>query len=232
MADEGYPLFTLAHYERQLPPGKNNINVMKKLNPEFYRREDVLVIAKDLLGKILVTKKGGRLTSGRIVEVEAYAGTIDRASHAYGGRRTARTEIMYRAGGVAYVYLCYGIHHLFNVVTHGKDIPHAILVRALEPVKGVKWMLKRRAKKKADHTLARGPGNVSKALGIRISDTGRSLRSDELYIADDGCRYKVHEIALSKRIGVDYAGTDADLPYRFYVKGCLCVSGGKVGKVK
>src|SRR5437868_494547 len=110
--------------------------MMRKLTPDFYRRKDVLKIARELLGKILVTKTGGVITSGRIVEVEAYRGETDRASHAFGGRRTRRTEVMYGQGGIAYVYLCYGIHHLFNVVTHDEDIPHAILVRAIEPLQG------------------------------------------------------------------------------------------------
>ncbi len=110
---------------------------MKKLPVTFYRREEVLQIAKELLGKILVTRWKGVATSGRIVEVEAYTGVVDRASHAYGGRRTARNEVMYANGGVAYVYLCYGIHHLFNVVTSKKEKPHAILIRGLEPLKGI-----------------------------------------------------------------------------------------------
>ena len=112
-------------------------NRMKKLPIEFYRRDNVIAVAKELLGKILVTKFNGIETSGRIVEVEAYNGEIDKASHAYGGRRTNRTEKMYAHGGVCYVYLCYGIHHLFNAVSNDKDIPHAILIRALEPIKGI-----------------------------------------------------------------------------------------------
>ena len=107
---------------------------MKKIGIDFYNRENVLAIARELLGKLLVTKWDGILTSGRIVEVEAYNGIPDKASHAFGGRRTNRNEIMYGSGGVAYVYLCYGIHHLFNVVTNSKEIPHAILIRAVEPV--------------------------------------------------------------------------------------------------
>ncbi len=119
---------------------------MKKLQLEFYQRENVIQIAKELLGKILVTNWKGIITSGRIVECEAYAGVIDKASHASGGRRTARNEIMYGEGGYAYVYLCYGIHHLFNVVTNSKGEPHAILVRALDPVEGIEEMLLRARK--------------------------------------------------------------------------------------
>jgi DNA-3-methyladenine glycosylase len=200
---------------------------MKKLSLSFYRRGDVLLIARELLGKILITKWKGIETSGRIVEVEAYNGIVDKASHAYGGRRTQRNEIMYAEGGVAYVYLCYGIHHLFNVVTYNKDIPHAILIRALEPLTGIDTMLKRAGKKKADYTLTKGPGNLSKALGIKVSFSGYSLLSKELFIADDGFVYTDKEIILSPRIGVDYAGADALLPYRFYVKSNPYVSGKK-----
>jgi DNA-3-methyladenine glycosylase len=198
---------------------------MKKLPIEFYRRDNVIAVAKELLGKILVTKFNGIETSGRIVEVEAYNGEIDKASHAYGGRRTNRTEVMYAHSGVAYVYLCYGIHHLFNVVTNDKDIPHAILIRALEPLKGINKMLQRTGKKTEDYSLTKGPGNVSKALGIQTKHTGINLLSKELYIADDGNVYQDKEIGTSPRIGVDYAGKDAKLKYRFYVKGNPFVSG-------
>ena len=198
---------------------------MKKLPLSFYRRDNVLQVAKELLGKILVTNWEGSITSGRIVEVEAYAGAIDRASHAYGGRRTNRNEIMYAAGGVAYVYLCYGIHHLFNVVTHNKDIPHAILIRALEPLSGIDVMLERTGKEKADFTLTRGPGNLTRALGIYTSASSHSLVSKELYLADDGFTYPKKQVATSPRIGVDYAGEDARLHYRFYIKDNPFVSG-------
>jgi DNA-3-methyladenine glycosylase len=202
---------------------------MKKLPVSFYQRSNVLQIAKELLGKLLVTKFDGILTAGRIVELEAYNGIPDRASHAYGGRRTKRNEIMYADGGVSYIYLCYGIHHLFNVVTHGKDTPHAILIRALEPVKGIEEMLWRTGKKKLDHTLTRGPGNLSKAMGLFTSHSGCSLRGKELFIATDGFVVDPGTIAASPRIGVDYAGQDALLPYRFYIKGNPFVS-GKPGK--
>ena len=198
---------------------------MKKLGRLFYQRQDVVQIAKELLGKILVTNWEGIVTSGRIVESEAYAGAIDKASHASGGRRTARNEIMYGEGGYAYVYLCYGIHHLFNVVTNSKEVPHAILIRALDPVEGIEEMLLRTNKKKLDQTLTRGPGNVSKALGIFTKHTGTSLLSKKLFIKDDGAKFTGKEIATSPRIGVDYAGKDALLPYRFYVRNNPFVSG-------
>ncbi len=198
---------------------------MKKLPQLFFLRKNVLIIAKELLGKILATGSEGILTSGRIVEVEAYRGVPDKASHAYGGRRTARNEVMYGEGGVAYVYLCYGIHHLFNVVTHEKNIPHAILIRALEPLEGIGEMLRRTGKKQLDHTLTRGPGNLSKALGIHYSMSGELLGGQKINILDDGFIVPKNSIGISERIGVDYAGEDALLKYRFYIKGNPFVSG-------
>lgn len=197
---------------------------MKKLPLSFYQRDNVLHIAKELLGKLLVTKWNNITTAGRIVEVEAYNGHVDKASHAFGGRRTNRNEPMYAAGGVAYIYLCYGIYHLFNVVTHGKDIPHAVLIRALEPIKGIEAM-QQRVKKNFNHSITRGPGNLTRALGLHTSQSGHSLRSKELFIADDGFVYTKKEIGASPRIGVGYAGPDALLPYRFYIKGNPFVSG-------
>lgn len=198
-----------------------------KLPDAFYDRAGVVAVARDLLGKILVTNFGGERTSGRIVEVEAYNGAVDRASHAWSGRRTRRTEVLFGPAGVAYVYLIYGIHHLFNVVTNGRDVPHAVLVRGLEPLEGIPVMLERTGKIKLDHTLTRGPGNLSRALGLHVRDTGTSLLGDTIFIADDGWRPKRGGIVATPRIGVDYAGEDAGLLYRFFVKGNAFVSGGK-----
>jgi DNA-3-methyladenine glycosylase len=198
---------------------------MNKLTFSFYNQKNVLKASRELLGKLLVTNWDGVITSGRIVEVEAYAGVGDKASHAVGGRRTKRNEIMYGPGGAAYVYLCYGIHHLFNVVTNVAEIPHAVLVRALEPVDGIDLMLDRTRKTKLDHTLTRGPGNLSRALGIDTKHTGTSLLSDHLFIEDDGFKYSTKQIGSSPRIGVEYAMEDALLPYRFYVIGNPYVSG-------
>ena len=198
---------------------------MEKLPLSFYQRKDVVKISKELLGKILVTNWKGLITSGRIVECEAYAGVIDKASHAAGGRRTARTEIMFGDGGSAYVYLCYGIHHLFNVVTNSKDIPHAILIRAIEPLQGINEMLKRRKKAGLDNLLTRGPGSLSVALGINVGHNGISLRSRELFIADDGFVPEKKSIGSSSRIGVESAGEAASYPYRYYIKGNPFVSG-------
>lgn len=201
---------------------------MKKLEQHFYNRADVLKIAKELLGKIIVTSFEGQVTSGRIVETEAYAGEGDKASHAWGGRRTNRTEIMYGIGGTAYVYLCYGIHQMFNVVTNQQGVPHAILVRAAEPLAGIDIMLQRTGKKQLDNTLTKGPGNVAKALGIFTRHTGLSLLGDELFIADDGFQVKKTDILATPRIGVDYAGADAALPYRFIIPSNPYVSGKKI----
>jgi DNA-3-methyladenine glycosylase len=200
---------------------------MKKLDHSFYDREDVVLIAKQLLGKILVTNENGLITSGRIVETEAYNGIIDRASHAYDGRRTKRTEVMFGKPGSAYVYLCYGIHHLFNVVTNSEGTPHAVLIRGVEPLEGIDLMLARTGKPKLDASLTRGPGNVSKALGIKTSDTGVDLHGNRIYIAEDGFLYEPAWIGKSERIGVDYAGEDALLHYRFYIRGNRFVSGKK-----
>lgn len=197
----------------------------EKLPEAFYLQQDVCKVAGALIGKLLVSYLDGVLTAGRIVETEAYNGTNDKASHSFKGRRTSRTEIMYAGGGVAYVYLCYGMHHLFNVVTNQADIPHAVLVRALEPVAGIEHMLQRTRKRKADHSLTRGPGNVSKALGIRTMHTGASLLGDQLYIAADGYVVKPAQILATPRIGVAYAGEDAALPYRFILAGNPYLSG-------
>lgn len=189
-----------------------------KLERSFYLRDDVLAIARELVGKLLVTEFQGVISTGRIIETEAYNGIIDKASHAYGGKRTPRTSTMYMEGGHGYVYLCYGIHHLFNIVTNIKDIPHAILIRAIEPVDGLELMQFRTSKKITDHSLGSGPGNVSKALGIETLHDGINLCGDTLYIAEDGYNTEGIHIIASPRIGVDYAGVDALLPYRFFIR--------------
>ncbi len=194
------------------------------LDATFYQRDDVVTIAKELIGKILVTTFDNIISAGRIVETEAYNGVVDKASHAYNDRRTKRTEIMYANGGHAYVYLCYGIHHLFNVVTNINGIPNAVLIRALEPILGIATMLERSKKSKQGYDLTRGPGNVSKSLGITTRHTGVNLIDGPIIIFDDEHKYKPDEIVATTRIGVDYAGADALLPYRFIVKGNLNVS--------
>ncbi len=190
-----------------------------KLDLSFYRGDDVLQISKDLLGKVLCSYHPDEgITSGIIVETEAYAGAIDRASHAYGNRRTDRTEVMYEPGGVAYVYLCYGIHSLFNVITGYKDVPHAVLVRALEPLDGLDIMLRRRNMKKVEPRVTAGPGMLTQAMGITTKDDGTELDGKRIWIVNGGREVKDDEIIASPRVGVDYAGEDAHLPYRFRIK--------------
>ena len=188
-----------------------------KLPHSFYNRPNVVLIAKELLGKYLFTRFEGTLTGGIITETEAYNGIIDRASHAFGGRRTARTEIMYAEAGTAYVYLCYGIHSLFNVVTNEKDVPHAVLIRAIRPTHGIEQMLKRRKMSELKKNISAGPGTVSEALGIHYSHSGLNLHGSKIWIEDKGIVIPKKEIAVSGRIGVAYAGEDAGLPYRFVV---------------
>ncbi|HTN45631.1 MAG TPA: DNA-3-methyladenine glycosylase [Flavipsychrobacter sp.] len=197
------------------------------LKDDFYQRENVVQIAKELLGKILVTNINGHYTSGMIVETEAYEGASDKASHAYNNRRTRRTETMFAQGGVAYVYLCYGIHHLFNVVTNATDIPHAVLIRAIEPLDGINIMLERRKKEKLHPTLTAGPGAMSEALGIKTLYSGWSLQSHELFIQDGSITLSEDDIVATTRVGVNYAAEDALLPYRFFIAGNKYVSRGK-----
>jgi DNA-3-methyladenine glycosylase len=201
---------------------------LKKLGIDFYKRKNVTAIARELLGKIIVTNFDDGFTSARIVETEAYAGVTDKASHAWQGKRTVRNEVMYAAGGISYVYICYGMHQMFNVVTNASEIPHAILIRAAEPLVGLDIMLARTSKKVLDNTLTKGPGNMAKALGIAKIHSGGDLSGDTIYIASDGYALIKDQIGISKRIGVDYAGEDALLPYRFYIKGNKFVSGKPV----
>jgi DNA-3-methyladenine glycosylase len=192
---------------------------MSKLKKDFYQREDVVATAADLLGKYLFTKRNGKLTGGIITETEAYAGIVDKASHAFGGRRTPRTEIMYREGGTSYVYLCYGMYSLFNVVTNKKDIPHAVLIRAIHPVTGLEEMSKRRKLKTESKNFSSGPGILSIALGIHFkTHNGLSLLGPDIWIEDRNLEIKSSSILTGPRIGVAYAGKDAKLPYRFRIK--------------
>lgn len=201
---------------------------MKKLSLAFYQRKDVVQIAKDLLGKIVVTNIGGKITSGRIVETEAYVANVDKASHAYNGKRTLRNEAMYAAAGAIYVYICYGMHNMLNIVTNDLNVPDAILIRALEPVNGFDIMLERTGKKMFDNTLTKGPGNVAKAMGISKNISGLNLGEKIINIYKDDFSFLQDEIGTSKRIGIDGAGTDAELPYRFFVRGNKFVSGRPV----
>ncbi|MDF2577968.1 MAG: DNA-3-methyladenine glycosylase [Chlamydiales bacterium] len=193
---------------------------MQKLPLDFYLRSDVLIIARELLGKSIFTKDPltGQVTGGVIVETEAYAGIIDKASHAYNNRRTARTEVMFQQGGIAYVYLCYGMYYLINVVTNVTDIPHAILIRAIEPTDGIEIMLKRRKQTALSRQTAGGPGLVTLALGIDKMFQGCPFLSERLWIADKQQVIDDSLIIASPRVGVSYAQEDALLPYRFRIK--------------
>ena len=186
-----------------------------KLSQSFYANDNVVRVARELLGKVLCTKLSTELTKAIIVETEAYEGVTDKASHAYGGRRTKRTEPIFGPAGRAYVYLCYGIHHLFNVVTNQEGIPHAVLIRAGEPLTGTDLMLQRRSKTKMDKTLLAGPGSLAKALGITTNHTGSSLMTGEIWIEDQGIEVDTGSVVVGPRVGVDYAGKDALRPYRF-----------------
>ncbi len=191
-----------------------------KLPPSFYVTDDVVAVARDLLGKVLCTRLNGELAKAIIVETEAYAGVTDKASHAYGGRRTKRTEPIYAQGGTAYVYLCYGLHHLFNVVTNEEETPHAVLIRAGIPMTGTELMLKRRKKAKVDKTLLAGPGSLAKALAITTDHTGLSLMNGQIWIEDRGIEIDEDSVLVGPRVGVDYAGDDALRPYRFRTEVC------------
>lgn len=182
------------------------------LNDHFYLNDDVVSVAKNLIGKILCSNINGEITSGVIQETEAYNGINDRASHAFGGRFTERTKVMYAKGGIAYVYLCYGIHHLFNVVTNIEGTPHAVLIRGLIPLRGKQIMIERTMKK---NLVLNGPGKLTKALGICLAHNYESLSGSIVWIEDKNIDVDPDTIEIGPRIGVDYAGADATLPYRF-----------------
>jgi DNA-3-methyladenine glycosylase len=195
-----------------------------KIPHSFYLGSDVVSISKSLLGKYLFTCIDGLLTGGYIIETEAYNGVVDKASHAFGNRQTPRTQIMFGEGGIAYIYLCYGIHEMLNVVTSVAGQPHAILIRAIEPTTGIDIMQARRNMTAVKPNITAGPGSVAKALGITRKINGISMQSDTLWIEDKGLNFTNEQIATVPRIGVAYAGVDALLPYRFYVKGNIYVS--------
>ena len=196
---------------------------MKKLPREFYTRPNVLEVARDLLGKKLVVPgRNGQRVSGIIVETEAYRGPEDRASHAYNGRRTNRTETMYGIGGTAYVYFVYGMYNQFNVVTNVEDIPHAILIRALEPAEGLDIM-RRRRQGRSEYELTSGPGRLCLALGIDRKFDKADLRGDRVWI-EDGPSISPRQIARGPRVGIDYAEHWIKKPWRFWIKGNPFVS--------
>lgn len=195
---------------------------MTKLSKDFYLRNDVVEIARDLIGKRLVTNINGNLTSGIIVETEAYSGRNDKACHANEGKLTNRTSIMFEEGAKAYVYLCYGIHHLFNIVTNQKGLADAVLIRAVQPDSGLELMQERRNHPKSKFRIGAGPGCLSQALGITTSHYGTDLLGNEIWLEETD--YKTTNIKSSPRIGVDYAGDDAFLEWRFFIEGNKLVS--------
>lgn len=196
---------------------------LEKVQPlprEFFTRTEVPDIAQELLGKLLVTRFDGELTAGIITETEAYRAPDDRASHAYGNRRTPRTEVMFLEGGCAYIYLCYGIHQMFNVVTAPEGMAHAVLVRAVEPVAGIDVMIRRRQGRGKGVALSTGPGALAQAFGLHTRFTGAGLldRSGDIWLGDPGWKIPRAQIASGARIGVDYAGECANWPWRYWWK--------------
>ncbi|HEY2809853.1 MAG TPA: DNA-3-methyladenine glycosylase [Rhabdochlamydiaceae bacterium] len=193
---------------------------MTPLPTFFYQRDDVVQIARELIGKALFTSEKGKnsITGGIIVETEAYRGAEDKASHAYNNRRTPRTRMLFEEGGVAYVYLCYGMHYLLNVVTNQKDIPHAVLIRALFSTHGLKLIAKRRGKTIEDPHLTSGPGTLSQALGITKEHHGLPFHSPCLWLEETGIAISKTLVACGPRIGIAYAKEHALLPWRFYLQ--------------
>ncbi len=185
-----------------------------KLPQTFFLNSNVVAIARKMLGKILFTKIDNQITGGIIVETEAYS-YKEKGCHAYKGM-TKRNEVMFREGGIAYVYLCYGVHEMFNVVTNKKGKADAVLVRALEPLVGIEQMMKR-VNAKTERKIASGPGKLTKALGIDRRCNGKEMNSVEIWIEDKNLKFKNRDIGCSPRIGIDYAGDDAWLPWRFTI---------------
>src|SRR5687767_3410687 len=188
-----------------------------KLPREFYTRTNVLTVARNLLGKLLlVPAPDGQRVSGMIVETEAYRGPLDRASHAYGGRRTKRTETMYGLGGTVYIFFVYGMYNQFNVVTNVEDVPHAVLVRALQPIEGIELMRQRRHGQ-PDRNLTNGPGKLCIALGIDRRLDRADLLGNQVWL-EDGKHMPSRKIASGPRIGIDYAEEWVEKPWRFWVR--------------
>ena len=194
-----------------------------KLPISLYQDTNVARIARNLLGKQLWTNFNNNLTGGLIVEVEAYCGATDQACHAFPDKKTPRTQIMYESGGVAYVYLVYGMHHLFNIVTNIEGRADAVLIRAIEPAAGERIMQDRRNINQSNKLLTGGPARLTQALGITVAHNKTDLQSNHIWLTE-GKRYSDSEIVTSKRIGVEYAGDDALLPWRFHIKNNKYVS--------
>lgn len=199
----------------------------QKLPKSFYTRSDVVQIARELLGKYLVTNINDKITIGKIVETEAYCGATDKACHAHLNKKTKRTKIMFEEGGVAYVYLVYGMYKLFNVVTNEYGKADAVLIRAVEPVSGIETMLERRKMEKIrdkdgnlklKKNLTAGPGIMSIAMGIELSDYGKDLTKNRIWIEDRNETITESQVIASARVNIDYAEEHKDLPWRFRIK--------------
>ncbi|MDB5119286.1 MAG: DNA-3-methyladenine glycosylase [Sphingobacteriales bacterium] len=195
-----------------------------KLPLSFYQRDDVILIAKELLGKYLYTNIDGKITGGMIVETEAYNGPDDRGSHAYNNKRTPRNEMMYNHGGVVYMYICYGIHDMLNIVTGTEDSSHAVLIRAIEPLTGIETMRERRNLFSNDNRLCQGPGALGKALGLNKSHNGIGLQYDIIWMDDVGLAFTEDQVKASPRVGMNFEGPYKTIPWRFYLKGNKFVS--------
>jgi DNA-3-methyladenine glycosylase len=195
-----------------------------KLPITYYQENDVVHISRDLLGKSLFTCIEGEVSGGIIVETEAYRGPEDRGSHAYNNRRTARNDIMYAAGGVVYMYICYGIHDMLNIVTGAEGVSHAVLIRAIEPTSGIEMMRRRRGLENDDKRLCKGPGALAKALGLTKRYNGVSLQGDEIWIEDQGMFFSDESVVSCPRIGLNIEEPYKSIPWRFYVKGNRYIS--------
>lgn len=193
-----------------------------KLSSDFYTREDTLLVCRQLLGKMLCTSVNGIFTSGIIVETEAYRGPEDLGSHAYNNRRTTRNDIMYSEGGVVYMYICYGIHDMLNIVTGKEGSSHAVLIRALQPVEGISHMCGRRGIQDLKR-LCKGPGALAKAMGLNKNHNGVSLQSDLIWI-EDAPSLDEESIVETSRVGLNIQGVYRDIPWRFYIKGNSFIS--------
>ena len=189
---------------------------MSVLSNSFFRNIDVLQVSRDLIGKVIYTRKENKITAGIITETEAYEGITDKASHAYMGRRTQRNEVMYVKGGAVYVYLCYGIHYMLNFVTNDIDIPHAVLVRSIQPIIGIEEMEKRRNLYSSDKNFSNGPGKLTRCLGIDLKLNGALLPDKDIWVEDNGLTPTPEHLEVTPRIGIDYAEEHASLPYRFH----------------
>lgn len=195
------------------------------LPPEYFRDKNALEVARKLLGTRLCTRVNGVVTAGIVTETEAYCAPEDRASHAWNHRKTQRTEVMYRNGGHAYVYLCYGIHKLFNVVCGSEGSAHAVLIRAIQPVEGTEEMMKRRNLNSYSPLISSGPGKLSQALGIGMQFNGVELSlSNGIWLEGKPGVIKPEDVVSASRIGIDYAGEWAEKPWRFYLNGSPWVS--------